>query len=128
MGRNVEDPDASNRRARFAEPAKSNAGYLAFGATASYPPGDYQARFRLKIADKLHKKSAAIIDIATDHGKTVIARKEIFAASFARPKKYQPFTLDFSVPSTQLSLEFRLYFHNTAALWFDQISVVPCKK
>ncbi len=128
IGRNVEDPDASNRRARFAEPAKSNAGYLAFAATTSYPPGDYQACFRLKIAHNLHEKSAAIIDIVTDQGKTAIVRKEIFAADFGQTKKYQLFILDFSVPSTQLHLEFRLYFQNTVALWFDQISVVPRKK
>ena len=123
VGRVVEDGNASWGQAMYAHPAEDDEGSLCYGPYVDVPEGRYRALFRLKAGNGDGDRPVAVIDVAADAGKTILARKEITGHDFAAPGQYQVFALDFENPLTQ-ALEFRVYFTGAAELWVDHIEVL----
>ena len=124
-GRLRADQEARHGRAAWGDPTADTEGFLCYGPYDILPAGEYQAWFRLKMSTGAARGAVvAFIDVAADTGQTVLARREIRAEHFVIPDRYQEFDLEFTNPRTQ-PLEFRIYFAGTAALWVDEIRVVP---
>jgi hypothetical protein len=120
VGRVVQDGDASWGQAMYASPARDSQGALCYGPYATVPEGRHRVLFHLKVGIGEGDRPVAIVDVAADTGKTILARKEITRHDFTAPGRYQVFALDFENPLAQ-ALEFRVHFTDAAELWVDNI-------
>lgn len=131
-GRNVHDNTASNGTARFANKHHDNPDFLVFGPYQRVAlPGDYVARFYLKIENNTVDRQLAILDIFSDRT-GVLAHKGLTGGDFKKTTAYQPFELDFTIQPTYPQeihrLEFRVYFTGNADLWVDYIELISEKR
>jgi len=99
-------------------------GALCYGPYEIFPPGRYQAAFRLRIGKPSEKGPVAQIDVAAEEGNVLLASDEVSASDFSLPGRYQEFNLRFMNPITQ-ALEFRTFFPGRMDLWLDSIAVSP---
>jgi Tol biopolymer transport system component len=120
-GESKEDSEASEAQAVYAG-EDDKAGFLVYGPYKSYAPGKYVASFRLKTDRTAFQESVAVVDIATDAGKTILAQKELKGNDFLEDKLYQEFQIPFSLKESRI-LEFRVYFLDTGDLWVDKVTV-----
>jgi len=99
-------------------------GYLVYGPYRIYPAGQYDIDFTLKCSDEKGAKEepVAVIDVSTDTGKTILARKELKREDFEGVNAYKTFRLSFFLRSSQ-QLEFRVFTPGRASLWTDTIAV-----
>lgn len=101
-----------------------DAGYLTYGPyTTSLPPGIYSAEFRLMIDNNTFDDGDVVtIDVVSDEGNTVLAQRTITRTEFEQVGTYQNFRLDF-INTTGEELEFRTYWHDTAYVKQDLVTV-----
>jgi hypothetical protein len=121
----VPDPSASGREAVYAQQGRHPPLYLTFGPYRTFSPGRYRAGFFIRSVPASPTGSdegILLLEIATDYGKRVLARKEV-KAGMLRHDRYQPVTLEFLVPFP-CELGFRTKFLNRQDVWVDRIEVV----
>ena len=123
VGRNVEDLKAHSQATRCATVEEDKKGHLVFGRCKIYPPGKYRIDYRLKTNNSKVVVSVACIDVSAEHGRTILAEKEIKGKDFAKSNKYQFFSLYFNQLENK-KLEFRVFFTAKADLWVDYIRIV----
>lgn len=70
--------------------------------------GRYQARFRLKINNLAGDAAVVDIDVATRHGKKLLALRTLTARDFERADHYQEFPLDFFLWQDDNEMELRV--------------------
>ena len=121
-GREVVDPEASTGRAIAAQEGRDPPGYMALGAAPFYPTGAYVAAFRLKLDGAPRAGTLAIIDVSTDRGRRILARREITGADFDQQEGYEEFDLTWSVDAPS-RVEFRINYRGTGNLWADRVYV-----
>jgi hypothetical protein len=98
--------------------------YLCYGPYRTFEPGKYQAQFflRLKNPGQISEKTkVALLEIATDMGKRVLAAREVEVRDM-RGDSYRPIRVDFKVPF-RCELGYRVKFFGQADLLLDRISV-----
>lgn len=73
--------------------------------------------FTLKHFDEQGAKEepVAVIDVSTDTGRTILAKKELRRQDFEKMNTYQTFRLSFFLKTSQ-KLEFRVFTHGQANL------------
>lgn len=116
------DIHASEGEARYF--GSGDPGYLVYGPYRRYSPGKYDIDFRLKCSDEqwTREEPIAVIDVSTDTGRTILARKDLRRQDFKEINTYQTFRLSFFLKASQ-KLEFRVFTHGRANLWADTITV-----
>ena len=115
------EPDASQGRSLFADQT-ANPGFLVYGPYASYQPADYVVSFRLKTDREKLQEAVAFIDVATDSGATILAKKELMGTDFLKNQVYQDFQIPFTLQETKI-LEFRVFSFGKAAIGVDNVTI-----
>lgn len=121
-GREVGDPEASNGRAVMAQEGRDAPGYLALGVAPFYPAGAYVAAFRLRFDGPTAPEPVAMLDVSTERGRQILARRELTGADFGPRGGYQEFDLPWSVEAPS-RVEFRIQYRGRGDLWADRVWV-----
>jgi hypothetical protein len=121
-GRAAADPEASGGHAVVAEEGRDAAGYLTFGVAPFYPTGRYVAGFRLKLDGAIPPGGVAVVDVAAERGRRLLARREVSAADFARPGRYEDIDVPWAVEAPS-RVEFRVYYQGRGRLLADRVYV-----
>lgn len=121
VGYDYPDPDASKKQVRRGE--LNTQGFLVYGPYQRYPAGKFDTDFTLKYSaeDVTPEGELAIIDVAADSGKTILARMALKTQDFKNMNTYQTFRISYFLKIPQ-KLEFRVFTHGRAELWVDTIS------
>jgi hypothetical protein len=89
----------------------SSAGFMAYGPYRKFPIGSYQVDYLLRAPNPFG--SMATLDVYDSNSGAILATRTVNASEFAKGI-WNRFTLSFSTNNNYNSLEFRLYWHNTA--------------
>lgn len=120
-GRNIEEVNASSNQTAYFDAQRDKPGYLIFGNYKHFPPGMYQAYFRMKMGNQKEGQEVVTLEV-TRSAREVIARKTIRTSDFNEPFVYQDFPITFVNDGFE-ELEFRTWVFGNADLWLDKISV-----
>jgi len=121
FGYAVEDEDASNGKAWFADLSELR-GHIIFGPYEVLPePGDYIAFFRMKIDNNSSPEPILLLDV-TGGG---FASKIIRGISFHEPNKYQLLGLNFKCRVIK-PMEYRIFnqLQQRGKVWIDYVAIV----
>jgi 4-amino-4-deoxy-L-arabinose transferase-like glycosyltransferase len=122
IGERRSDPAAANGLAWKVLAADPHQGHAVLGPYLRYPPGHVKATFRLKTADNTSALPVALIDIAAEAGRRMVAQENVRGLDFRMTRAYQEFELSGFLESPQV-LEFRVGSYKRADLWIDRIRV-----
>jgi len=114
------DPEASGEAAVYVAAGRP-ASYPLFGPYRRYPPGRYEAMFRLKL-DHAVEGEVAVIDVSADRGRRQLAAQAVTGRDLSAPGRYQEVRLPFTVDRPAV-LEFRVLHRGPAGLWIDRVTV-----
>lgn len=118
------DPDASGGLAVYV-PAGSADTYPAMGPYRRYPPGRYEAAFRVKLDAAVPATGeVAVLDVSADRGRRQLTARAVTPGSLSPPGRYHEIRLPFSVDRAAV-LEFRVLHRGRAGLWIDRVTVRP---
>lgn len=121
-----DDPDASGGRAVYV-PAGSPEAYPAMGPYRRYPPGRYEAVFRVKLDAAVPATGeVAVLDVSADRGRRQLTAHAVTAGSLSPPGRYHEIRLPFTVDRPAV-LEFRVLHRGRAGLWIDRVTVRPAE-
>ncbi len=121
VGENVVDENSRMGIVRKAISGKTPSGTLAFGPYTVLGKGKYRITFRIK-SSFTGEGDIAIIDVASDIGKTTHARKALGAKDFAGEKGWKDFVLEFEVKKKLIEkVEFRVQYTGAGDLSLDTI-------
>lgn len=118
IGINIHGQDASGKYARYTHPQRHQKGFIVVGPYETLPANSYRVYFRLKTSSTTDKE-IAVLDIATDLGKTILNQRTIRGTDFDSPDTYKSFSLDFHLPQETDNIEYRVYFLDEQDLWVD---------
>ncbi|MBI4010722.1 MAG: hypothetical protein HY359_00315 [Candidatus Rokubacteria bacterium] len=121
-GRETPDPAASSRAAVWAAEGRDPAGSLVLGFPRFFPSGTYLAGFRLKLDAPPPPGLVAVVDVATERGRRVLARRELTGADFREPGAYEEFDLGWAIDAPG-RVEFRVSYLGHGGLWADRVWV-----
>lgn len=82
--------------------------WAVYGPRKPLGRGKYRATFRLKINSTAGDDPVVDIDVASRHGKKIIALRTLTAKDFLRADTYQAFPLDFYLVHDDNEIEFRV--------------------
>jgi hypothetical protein len=117
------DAAASGGRAVYAA-AGAPESYATFGPYRRYPPGRYEAVFRLRVDGETgDAEPLAVIDVSADRGRRQLAARPL-TAGLAPAGGYHELRLPFTVDEPAV-LEFRVFHRGRTGLWIDRITVRP---
>ncbi len=122
IGERRVDPAASNGLAWKVPSADPQQGQAVFGPYLRYPPGHVKAAFRLKTSDNTVAPPIALIDVAADGGRKMLARRDVGGVDFRASRSYAEFELASPLDGPHM-LEFRVGSYKRADLWVDRIRV-----
>ncbi|HEV8673642.1 MAG TPA: hypothetical protein VGX21_06315 [Methylomirabilota bacterium] len=118
------DADASGGYAVHAR-AGTPESYATFGPYRRYPPGRYEAVFRVRLdGPSSDAEPLAVVDVSGDRGRRQFAARPVMAAALAPAGRYHDLTLPFTVDEPAV-LEFRVLHRGRAGLWIDRVTVRP---
>jgi len=120
----VDDELASGgqaRRALISDPT----GHMLFGVnTKQLTFGNYDAIFRLKVADNTSNRVVARIEVVdNEDASDLFVSKEIRASDFKQANEYQNFTLPF-VQKSRREMDFRVFIVPTIEVHVDAVQIV----
>lgn len=94
-----------------------------YGPYVWIPPGEYEVKFRLKIAN-LTDKYIVTLDVAEDSGRKILAQGILVGGNFSKINTWQEFTLSFKLDKQISLVEFRgIRVSNATDVYLDYISV-----
>ena len=102
-----------------ARPGQDRPGFLSFGPYRAFPPGDYQARFRLR---RGAGPAPGWVDVCAGGGKVVLARQELNDATLPPDGAWHDLVLEFSLPDAAV-LETRTWYGGGGPLDLDLVLV-----
>jgi hypothetical protein len=121
----LDDPQASGGRAAGVHRAVDRAGAVVYGQYDVLPAGQYQARFRLRLANVQRQGLVAELDVSVEGGQRVLAKRSLRAEEFTSGR-YRDFDLVFNSDQLLTALECRVSFYpGVADLVVDVITVKP---
>jgi hypothetical protein len=124
VGQIVYDIEAMENKAihhSVTEPPEK--GFLAYGQYRYYPPGIYEALFRLKIQATI-AKNLLRIEVVTDYGKTILAQQKLQGSDFPEARRYHTVLLPFILKTGTARVEFRIYSYGLTDVWADEIRTI----
>jgi uncharacterized membrane protein len=96
-----------------------------YGPYVPLVPGDYTAKFRVKI-DHLGDEKALKIDVYSDSSSTRFKLVNIGAKDFLKPLTWQIFALNFTITERTEDVEFRGWDVATnQTVWLDYVEIIP---
>ena len=111
-------PHRVSRRTDDASPPGSQ---LTYGPYVELYPGQYQAKFRLKVNERLNTP-VAFLDVVGNESKTLFASRLINGSDFTKQGEWQTFTLPFVIEDNpERRVEFRVRYEGGPALWCDEV-------
>ena len=131
----VQDPAASDGILWYGDPARHQAGTW-YGPYTALLPADqsYRALFQLKLgafpAASPHPLDAdatqpiARLDVAHAQGLQILGFRDLYLTDFSFASAYATFPVDFHLFEAVTDLEFRVSWHDTYPLAWDNVSVV----
>lgn len=122
IGERRVDPSASNGLAWKILSADPQQGHAVLGPYLRYPAGHVKAAFRLKTADNTVPLPIALIDVAADGARKMLAQRDVRGVDFRAPRSYEEFELASPLDGPHM-LEFRVGSYKRADLWVDRIRV-----
>jgi uncharacterized membrane protein len=96
-------------------------GHLFYGPYMTLPPGEYEAEFRLAVADEPGRAAdtkVATLDVFRDG--EVLARRDLAFRDFVGRRRLQTFTLRFR-RTEAAAYEFRVFYHDAGTVALDAI-------
>jgi hypothetical protein len=118
------DAEASEGRAVYVHRG-SAPGFALYGPYRRYPPGRYEAVFRVKLDGSASGDGEiAVVDVSADRGRRQLAARGLTAAMLAPPGGYRDVALPFTVDGPAV-LELRVLHRGRAGLWIDRVTVRP---
>jgi len=128
FGDKVSDPDSPTGGARVARAGSTLGGALVYGPYTELPAGTYRVRYALKVG-ALTEARVATIDVCTDIGRTIIARRDVSGREFSKAGAYQWFELEFTIDRPTPNLEFRVFYDpgSNVDLYVGAIEVLGAK-
>jgi len=124
-GREEIDP-LTGKKVRVGRLERDAGGWLFRGPNRTYAPGQYVARYRVRVAPGAEGGSIAVLDVATDNGGTILVSRTLEAGDFPNKDEYEDILLPFSIDRPSV-MEFRVYYTATASLWVYGVEVYPDK-
>ncbi|MGK7344341.1 MAG: DUF2079 domain-containing protein [Candidatus Nitrospinota bacterium M3_3B_026] len=125
VGETAQAADSPYGLAYHAVEGQSPPGYLVYGPYIRLRPGDYRALFRMKI-DRAFGGAAALLDVAADEGRTILAARGLTGHGFGEAGKWRVFELPFRVEGApREKVEFRVKYLGGPGVWLDMIRVEP---
>ncbi len=108
-----------------ANTAQDNAGYMLYGPyTTSIGTGTHSSTFMMMIDNNTADNYNVVkIDVYNATTSTVLAEQTITRQQFTSTFTYQYFTLSFNNPTAGQSLEFRVYWYDTAYIKVDKVTI-----
>jgi hypothetical protein len=79
-----------------------------YGPRKPLGQGHYRANFRLKINNTIGDEPVVDLDVASRHGKKIMALRTLTVQDFQRADTYQDFALDFNLLHDDNEIEFRV--------------------
>jgi hypothetical protein len=124
-GDDVSDPSSVSGTVRVGYAnSGSSASYLVFGPYVTLPSGSYQVSYRLKMSNQKKPGPIASIDVASDLGETILAKKQVFTTDL-KSDSWQVITLNVELQKATNNIEFRIrFFPDIGDLHADTINVV----
>src|SRR5262249_47741178 len=116
------DSLAGEGKARFA-PANFT-GALIHGPYLFLEPGRYRVEFYLRADVGAEDGPVGFVDVSSECGKRVHARRPLAAADFAGPPGYRKITLEFETDVDLSDCEFRLVTSGKVPLYADRVELV----
>ncbi|MET0403563.1 MAG: hypothetical protein ABW123_14215, partial [Cystobacter sp.] len=108
-----------------ATPSLDAADHMLYGPyDANVPVGTHKVVFRLKTDNNaLGDQLVATLDVRNGTTGTVIASQTLASRQFTASNQYQDFSLPFTQTAIHQPLEYRVYFHQKAAVTVDKVIV-----
>ncbi len=105
-------------------------GFLCFGQyKRGYPVMPLQAIFSIQIGNNtMDDRNIFILDVYDHHSDRVIGKRVITRKDFEKAHEFCLFTFDFTPPSAQANMEFRMYYMGYAYVLADKIAVIDPSK
>lgn len=126
----VADGNGAKRPNVLAKAQTDKKGLIFFGNYVFLRPGEYKSIIKLKTANVANPELAvATIDVAADHGRNILASKEVTLSNMPAPGKdgFSEFALDF-VCTKPGKVEPRIYFHANSDLYCRNIVIDGMEK
>lgn len=121
----LDDPQASGGKAAGVHRSVDRAGAVVYGQYDVLPAGQYQARFRLRLANVQRQGMVAELDVSVEGGKRILAKRALRAEEFTSGR-YRDFDLVFNSDQLLTALECRVSFYpGVADILVDVITVKP---
>ncbi len=121
----LDDPQASGGKAVGVHRSVDRAGAVVYGQYDVLPAGQYQARFRLRLANVQRQGMVAELDVSVEGGKRILAKRALRAEEFTSGR-YRDFDLVFNSDQLLTALECRVSFYpGVADILVDVITVKP---
>jgi hypothetical protein len=119
--RRVADPSASGGAARRGGP--DFAGCLSFGPYLTLPAGRYRVDFAVKVDDTAAPGRVATLEVTSGAGPRPLARRDLGAADFPAPGRYDCHSLTFETEDELAGIEFRLLAAGGTGLTLDYVEL-----
>jgi hypothetical protein len=105
-------------------------GFLCFGQyKKGYPVMPLQAIFSISIDNNtMDDRNIFIIDVYDHHIDRVLGKRVITRKDFEKANEFCLFTFDFTPPSNEANMEFRIYYMGYAYVLADKIAVIDPAK
>jgi|GEM_PF-2638557 len=122
FGEIIADSEVSGGEYKIADPEIDEVGWMVFGPyEKNLEPGDYQARFSLKI-DEDYAGVVGGINVFDADGNHPELYQEVAAGDFDQIGEWQTFTQDFTL-TDEANMEFRVWFGDATELGVDAIEI-----
>jgi len=125
----VEDVEASNGQAVLGMPQDLEQVELLYGPYRSYPAGHYSLQVWVK-PTKLKKEDPLLcaelqiadLEVTTNYGRTLLARKPLYASDLFQAEDYHPVEVSFSLDKDEV-LEFRVPYYRKIGFYIDRVEI-----
>jgi tetratricopeptide (TPR) repeat protein len=127
----IAQADASNGKVVVSQPGTDSAGFLVYGPYVEFKPGQYQARYRMKVGKPgdtpvVQNKTALFFDVYNSKQELCLQRDSLLVeeAEYDSGEGYRDYTVNFDLVSPT-TLEFRVETTGTVPVAVDRIEVYP---
>jgi len=94
--------------------------YFIYGPYFPIGIGKFTARFRIRASNFIDKHPVALLDVTADYGMEQLSAKTLNQDDFSADN-FRYFDLDFVTSKRYHNLEFRIYYHGFADLYFSHV-------
>jgi hypothetical protein len=119
----VADPGAGGGAARRC--GADFAGCLSYSPYLTLPPGRHRVDFTLKVDDTAAPAPLATLEVTSEGGANVLARRELGGADVSAPGRYETHSLLVETADEREQVTFRLLAHGRTRLALDSIELTP---